>query len=123
MAIYSCTNVLFLSVSFLTIIKVLHGQNSHFITLTNRKLTFLADDNYVLGKKQVENQFSCGQFCLKTPSCRSFNLEKKSKKIKRECELLSIDKNNKNLLKDDNNFDYYILTVSMKLLQKNRLFV
>ncbi|XP_031567776.1 uromodulin-like [Actinia tenebrosa] len=88
------------------------NESRSFILISNRRLVQpdLKKD-VLLKKRSVVNQLMCAQWCLRTPSCSSFNLEKESDQNKknRTCELLSLVEIQlrPELSQEDIDFDFY----------------
>lgn len=108
----SWINFASLSVLFPSIFIVLQANDTrNFVRTSSSRLTSM-EAGIILERRQVINQMSCGQWCSRTEKCRSFNLEKNSGQPERICELLSVDKNQRqDLLNENNNYDHYTSTV------------
>ena len=92
------------------------NESRHFIHIPNRRLGIIDPQKKgdLLKERRVVNQLMCGQWCLRTSSCFSFNLEKESElnKNARTCELLSVvlsdaEINRPDLFPEDQRFDFY----------------
>lgn len=107
----------FLAVGFLSLFKVSKANDGRNFVV-NKNTRFITSSS--LAHKTVCSLHECGHWCARTTSCVAFNLEKQTDKPSRDCELLSeYQDENKELLQQNSDFDYYYIMVSRRPLNNN----
>ena len=111
MKIKMCQIMMMITVSLSVIIWGIttEQRTQDFVTTSNRKLVPKDKSNITLKTVLVVNPLMCGHWCLRTPQCLSFNLEKDTRiSAERVCELLPLDVEQRpDLLVESEAFDYY----------------